>query len=441
MPISILMPALSPTMEEGKLAKWLVKEGDRVVSGDIIAEIETDKATMEVEAIEEGVIGKIVVPEGTDDVKVNNPIAFLLEEGEDDSALSDMETQPAAKPAPAADAPPPSAAPTPAAAPAAATPPAPTPAPAAHSSAAGSNGRIFASPLARRLAQENNIDISALSGTGPHGRVVKRDIETALRDGVPHAKAPGGAPATPATPAIDPSAVYALYDPDSFDAVAVDKMRGVIAERLTQSKRDIPHYYLTIDCVLDGLLAARKKLNENADGGKISVNDFVIKACGLALKQVPGVNASWAGGEILMHKHADISMAVAIDGGLITPIITRVEDRGLSEIGAMSRDLAMRARDRKLSPQEYQGGTFSVSNLGMFGIKHFTAVINPPQAAILAVGGGEARAIVDETGAVVSRTVMSVTLSCDHRVVDGAMGAQFLNAFKQFIEEPVRMLL
>jgi pyruvate dehydrogenase E2 component (dihydrolipoamide acetyltransferase) len=436
MPISILMPALSPTMEEGKLAKWLVKEGDAVAPGDVIAEIETDKATMEVEAIDQGTVGRILVAEGADNVPVNQLIALLLEDGEDQAALEGA-AQAAAPPTAAQASPAPAAAPQ-ASPPPAATPAAPAAAPppsAARAPAPKSNGaRVFASPLARRMAAESNLDLARLTGSGPHGRIIKRDIETALKTGLPAA-------AAAAAPAADMKGVYALYAPDSYVAEPVDKIRGVIAERLTASKRDIPHYYLTIDCVLDELLAARKRINGTLDEGKISVNDFVIKACALALMKVPGVNASWAGGEILRHKHADISMAVAIEGGLITPIIKQAEAKGLADIAAEARDLAGRARDRKLAPEEYQGGSFSVSNLGMFGVKHFTAVINPPQAAILAVGGGEKRCVPQADGSIAARTVMTVTMSCDHRVVDGALGARFLAAFKGLIEDPVTMLV
>ncbi len=438
MPISILMPALSPTMETGNLAKWHVKEGDKVVSGDVIAEIETDKATMEVESIDEGVIGKILVAEGAADVPVNQLIALLLEDGED---AGDLEG------ASASSAPPPAATPAPSAPTTAAAAPVVAEAPVAVAPVqADSGGRVFASPLARRIAQQNNVSLSQVTGTGPKGRIVKRDVETAMAQGVSTAPAAVPAQATqagaPVTAAAAPAVDYrAFYDDDSYEEVALDSMRKTIAKRLTASKRDIPHFYLTLECRVDELLDLRKKLNARSDEYKISVNDFVIRASALALKAVPEANATWAETHILRHKHADISMAVAIDGGLITPIIRAAETKGLATIANEAKDLALRARDRKLSMDEFEGGTFSVSNLGMFGIKNFTAVINPPQAAILAVGAGEKRAVVTSDGSVEAATMMTVTLSCDHRVIDGALGARLLGAFKGFIEEPLTMML
>ena len=448
MPISILMPALSPTMEEGTLSRWLVKEGDTVASGDVIAEIETDKATMEVEAVEEGKVGKILVGEGTTNVAVNVPIAVLLEEGEDASALSGFEAASSA-PATAAAAPEPSpaVAPEPAPVPTLAAAPAPTP------KSNGQAGRIFASPLARRLAAQNDIELAALTGSGPHGRIVKRDIEAAIEQGVP---APAAAPAsaaeaTPAAgvpavaPAVSDESILALYEPGTYEVVPHDNMRKIIASRLTEAKQTIPHFYLSIDCELDALLAARRRLNAmSPDDGpktfKISVNDLVIKAMAMALQKVPAANATWTNEGILRHKTSDIGVAVAIEGGLFTPVIRHAEVKSLSEISNEMRDLAERARNRRLAPHEYQGGTTSISNLGMFGIKKFDAVINPPHASILAVGAGEKRPVISGEEIKVA-TMMSVTLSCDHRVIDGALGAELLDAFKGFIEEPVTMLV
>ena len=427
MPISILMPALSPTMEEGTLAKWHVKEGDAVSSGDIIAEIETDKATMEIEAIDEGTVGKLLIAEGTEAVLVNTAIAIILEEGEDATALDgfDPTADGALVAAEAPSAPAPS---TPAISDVKANvaPPAPT------------GSRIFSSPLARRIATQEGIDIATLTGTGPRGRVVKKDVEAARAGG--GTKAPATLLAIPSSqqPAIDPR-VY--FEDGFYDEVPLDKMRMTIARRLTQSKQEIPHYYISIDCELDALLQARKDLNAHADEGvKISVNDFVVRAAALALKKVPDVNVSYAGNAVLKHHHADIGIAVAIDGGLITPIIAKAEEKGLAAISAAAKDLARRARDRKLKPSEFEGGGFSISNLGMFGVKNFTAVINPPQSAILAVGAGEPRPVIKD-GQVVAATVMTVTLSCDHRVIDGALGAQFLQVFKRHIELPASMLM
>jgi pyruvate dehydrogenase E2 component (dihydrolipoyllysine-residue acetyltransferase) len=452
MPINILMPALSPTMEKGNLAKWLKKEGDAVKSGDVIAEIETDKATMEVEAVDEGTLAKIVVPEGTADVPVNQVIAVLAGEGEDvkAAAAGTGKAAPAPKPA-AASAP----QPTPAAPPApkqatsapAAAPRAPQAAPSAAPSSSGGN-RVFASPLARRLAKEAGIDIGRIQGTGPHGRVIARDVDGAKSG--KGLRAPG-APAAAAAPVVAPSMseqqVRALFEAGSYDVVPHDGMRRTIAQRLTQSTQTIPHFYLTIDCNIGKLLAAREEINAAAPKGKdgkpaykLSVNDFVLKALALALQRVPDANVSWTDSAMLKHKHSDIGVAVALPGGLITPIVRNCESKSLSTISNEMKDLAARARARKLKPNEYQGGTSAVSNLGMYGIKDFTAVINPPHATILAVGAGEERAVV-RNGKVEPAHMMSVTLSCDHRAVDGALGAELIGAFKALIENPVMMVV
>lgn len=430
MTIQILMPALSPTMTEGKLAAWMKNEGDAIAPGDVIAEIETDKATMEVEAIDEGVLGKILIEAGTENVAVNTPIAIMLEDGE---SAGDIDAAATATPSPA-PAPAPSAAPTPAPAQAPAPTAAPAPAP-----TASSGGRTIASPLARRMAEQAGIDLASVSGSGPNGRIVKSDIEAAIAGGGAKAaplQAPVAAPAPIAASA--PSAdVPGMPD---YDAIPNTTMRKVIARRLTESKQHAPHFYLTVDCEIDALLATRKQLNEKLSDGKVSVNDLVIKAAAIALKQVPAANASWTEEEIRIYRSVDISVAVAIEGGLITPVIRGAQNKGLAEIAAEMKDLAGRARDGKLMPEEYQGGTFSISNLGMFGIKDFCAVINPPQGAILAVGAGEPRPVVKD-GALAIATVMSCTLSVDHRVVDGAIGAEFMAAFKKLIEDPLTMLL
>ncbi|MGY8996019.1 MAG: pyruvate dehydrogenase complex dihydrolipoamide acetyltransferase [Alphaproteobacteria bacterium] len=430
MPIKITMPQLSPTMEVGTLSRWLVKEGDDVSSGDILAEIETDKATMEVESIDEGKVGKILVAEGTDDVPVNEVIAILLEDGEDASAIGDVDTGPAApKPEAKADE-----------APQDEGDPEPKPAtseqPAAKSSAGDSDGsRVKASPLARSMAKQAGLDLGALDGSGPHGRIVKRDVEAALESGGGKKAASDDAPASGgAAPASAPAGDR------EFEEVKVSNMRRVIAERLQEAKQTIPHFYLTVDCEIDKLLAMRKDLNGRSDDYKISVNDFIIRALALALRKVPDANAEWAGKSIRKYKAADVAVAVAIDGGLITPVVRDADQKGLAAISNEMKELAQRARDGKLAPEEYQGGTFSISNLGMYGIKQFDAVINPPQAGILAIGTGEQRPVVHE-GALDIATVMSVTLSCDHRVVDGAIGADLLTAFKGFIEDPLTMLL
>jgi pyruvate dehydrogenase E2 component (dihydrolipoamide acetyltransferase) len=448
MPTNILMPALSPTMEKGNLARWLKKEGDKIKSGDVIAEIETDKATMEYEAVDDGTLAKIVVPEGTQDVAVNSVIAVLAGEGEDvKAAAGGAKAAPQAAPQAAAkppSAPAPKAAaekPVPAGAP---SPPKAAPAPAQPS--AGSN-RIFSSPLARRLAKEANIDLSRVQGSGPHGRVIARDIEqTKSGKGL---RAPAGAPAGVAAiaPAMSDAQVRSLYEDGSYELVPHDGMRRTIAQRLTASVQTIPHFYETMDCDIGRLMAAREEINaaapKNKDGKpayKLSVNDFVIKALALALQRIPDANVSWSEAGMLKHKHSDIGVAVAMPGGLITPIVRNAEAKSLSAISNEMRDLAVRARERKLKPHEYQGGTSSVSNLGMYGIKDFTAVINPPQSTILAVGAGEERAVV-RNGKIEAATVMSVTLSCDHRAVDGALGAELIGAFKMLIENPVMMVV
>ena len=455
MPINVLMPALSPTMTEGTLAKWHVKEGDEVTSGDVIAEIETDKATMEVEAVEEGKVGKIVVGEGTEAVAVNAVIAILLEEGE---SAGDIDVAAAQAKAPAApggsangsEAPAPS--PAPAASPAAPSPAAPAAA-AAPAPAAGADGRVFASPLARRMAQQAGIDLAQLRGSGPHGRIVKSDIEAALQGGAPAAAqtaAPAAAPtaaapaAASAMPQGTPGKAFADAYGIPYRQEPLSGMRKVIAQRLTESKQTVPHFYLTIDCELDALLKVRKDLNARApegEGGyKLSVNDFVIRAAALALRQVPEANAAFDPSGLVFFEQADISVAVATPAGLITPIVKAADGKGLAQISTEMKTLAGKARDGKLKPEEYQGGTFSISNLGMFGVKQFEAVINPPQGCILAVGAGEQRPVVKD-GALSVATVMSCTLSVDHRVVDGAVGAQFLAAFKKLIEDPLTMLL
>ena len=422
MPIPLLMPALSPTMTEGTLAKWLKGEGDSVVSGDIIAEVETDKATMEVEAVDEGVLGRILIGEGTEGVPINTPIAVLLEEGEDSSAADGFSGDaPAAAAAPAAA---PAPAPTPAAAPAAA------PAPAAQANGA----RIIASPLARRMAEQAGLDLGAVNGSGPRGRIVKRDIEAAIAGGGASAAAPAAAPApVMAAPTPVPAGAAVTEQPNSG-------MRKVIAQRLQESKQTIPHFYLRVDCEIDDLLKIRKDLNGRSDDIKLSVNDFVVRALALALRKVPEANASWSDAATLVYNTVDVSVAVAVDGGLVTPVVRNADNKGLAQISTEMKDFAARARDGKLAPEEYQGGSFSVSNLGMFGIKEFSAIINPPQAGILAVGAGEQRPVVKD-GALSVATVMSCTLSGDHRVVDGAVGARLLAAFKALIEDPLTMLL
>jgi pyruvate dehydrogenase E2 component (dihydrolipoamide acetyltransferase) len=474
MPVNILMPALSPTMEKGNLAKWLKKEGDKVKPGDVIAEIETDKATMEYEAIDEGTLAKIVVPEGTQDVPVKAVIAVLAEEGEDVKAAAAG----AGTGAPAAKAPPP-------AKPASAAPPTPmqegvsarpspsmrsapavseaAPAQAAPQASAASvsqpgegegarvarTNRVFSSPLARRLAKEAGIDLARVQGSGPHGRVIARDVEAAKSGrglAAPAAASPVGAVAlTVQTPADEK--IRALFEPGSYDAVAHDNIRKVIARRLVEAKLTIPHFYLTLECNIGKLVAAREEINAAApkdkDGKpayKISVNDFVIKALALALQRVPDANVTWTEGAMLRHKHSDIGVAVSIPGGLITPVVRQAEQKSLSVISNEMKDFAARARARKLAPHEYQGGTSAVSNLGMYGIKEFYAIINPPHATILSVGAGEERAIV-RNGKIEAAHMMTVGLATDHRAVDGALGAVLLGAFKTLIENPVMMVV
>ncbi|MHC2438118.1 pyruvate dehydrogenase complex dihydrolipoamide acetyltransferase [Bradyrhizobium sp. USDA 4451] len=452
MPINILMPALSPTMEKGNLAKWLKKEGDKVKSGDVIAEIETDKATMEVEAVDEGTIAKILVPEGTQDVPVNDVIAVMAGDGEDVKAAASAGAGAAPAPKPA-EAPKPAAqaAPAPESAPKAAPAPAAGPtqaaAPAAAASQANGHTRVFSSPLARRLAKEAGIDLGRITGTGPHGRVIARDVDDAKSG--KGLKAPAAAPA--AGPSIAPSMsdkqILALFEPGSYEVVPHDGMRRTIAQRLTASVQNVPHFYLTIDCDIGKLLAAREEINAAAPKDKekkplykISVNDFVIKAMAVALQKIPNCNVSWTEGGMLKHKHSDVGVAVAMPGGLITPIIRKAETKTLSTISNEMKDFAARARARKLKPEEYQGGTTAVSNLGMYGINHFTAVINPPHASILAVGTSEERPVV-RGGKIEIANIMSVTLSCDHRAIDGALGAELIGAFKQLIENPVMMMV
>lgn len=423
MPIEILMPALSPTMTEGNLAKWNVKEGDKIKSGQVIAEIETDKATMEVEAVDEGVIGKILISAGTEAVKVNELIALLLEDGEDNKALDGYKPKAAA---PAAAAPAKTEA-APAAA-AAAAPVSAAAAPAAYGSP--STDRAKASPLAKRVAANEGVDVRMIKGTGPHGRVVKADVLDFV--------ASGGA-----------AKGMVRRHPVEFTKLPNNNMRKVIARRLTESKQQVPHFYLTVSCELDKLLDVRKDINfaAEAEAGKdkkpaykLSVNDFIIKACGLALKKIPAANASWTDEAMLQYTNVDVSVAVAIEGGLITPIVRNADQKSIVQISSEMKDLAARARDNKLKPEEFQGGGFSLSNLGMYGVKHFAAIVNPPQGCILAVGAGEERVVVKK-GEMKVAQVMDVTLSVDHRVVDGAVGAEFLAAFKHFIEAPSLLLL
>jgi pyruvate dehydrogenase E2 component (dihydrolipoamide acetyltransferase) len=452
MPINILMPALSPTMEKGNLAKWLKKEGDKVKSGDVIAEIETDKATMEVEAVDEGTIAKILVPEGTQDVAVNDVIAVLASDGEDVKAAgaapqakpqaaaeAKPEPKPEAKSEAKAEAPKPQPAPAPAAAP---------PAQAKQPAAPQANGhdRTFSSPLARRLAKDAGIELSRITGTGPHGRIIARDVEEAKSG--KGLTAPAAAPGAPAlAPSLSDKQILALFEPGSYEIVPHDGMRRTIAQRLTASVQQVPHFYLTIDCDIGKLLAAREEINAAApkDGEKkplykLSVNDFVIKAMAIALQRIPNCNVSWTEGGMVKHKNSDIGVAVAMPGGLITPIIRKAETKSLSTISSEMKDFATRARGRKLKPEEYQGGTTAVSNLGMYGIKDFTAVINPPHATILAVGTSEERPVV-RNGKIEIAQIMSVTLSCDHRAIDGALGAELIGAFKVLIENPVMMMV
>jgi len=427
MPTEILMPALSPTMEEGTLAKWLVKEGDAVKSGQIIAEIETDKATMEFEAVDEGVIGKILITEGAEGVKVNTPICVLLEDGE---SAADITAPKAASAAPA---------PVAAAAPAQA---APVPAPAPEKGA-----RVFATPLARRIAAEKGIDLAGVTGSGPHGRIIRADLvaaqaapqaQTAARAAVPPAPAAAPQPA----PAPSAEAVMRMFEGRAFEEVKLDGMRKTVAARLTEAKQTVPHFYLRRSVQLDALMAFRAQLNAQLEGRgvKLSVNDFIIKACALALQKVPDANAVWAGDRILRLKPSDVAVAVAIDGGLFTPVLKDAHLKTLSALSGEMKDLATRARNRKLMPHEYVGGSFAISNLGMFGIENFDAVINPPHGSILAVGAGIKQPVVGADGALKVATVMSMTLSVDHRVIDGALGAEFLSAIIENLENPMAML-
>ena len=431
MSATVLMPALSPTMEKGKLSKWLKKEGDKVKSGDILAEIETDKATMEVESIDEGVLAKILVAEGTDDVAVNTPIAVIAAEGE-----KVRDVVPAAAPAP-------KAAPAVASAPAAAANSTAAVAPA--SAASTSGARVFASPLARRLAKTKGIEISSVHGSGPHGRIVVKDVEGAKPGAAPAAKP--GAPAAGFAPPPSDEAVLKVFEPGSYDLVPHDTMRKVIARRLTESKQHVPHFYVTVDISLENLLALRERLNaaapkdkEGKPKWKISVNDFVIKAMAMALVKVPDANVAWTESAMVRHKHADIGVAVSIPGGLITPVVRAAETKGLAQISSEMKDYAARAKTRKLKPEEYTGGSCSVSNMGMMGVKNFSAIVNPPQASILAVGAGEKRPVVRDDKVVIEQQ-MSVTLSTDHRCIDGALGAEFLGAIRMYLEEPGLMLV
>jgi pyruvate dehydrogenase E2 component (dihydrolipoamide acetyltransferase) len=411
MPINVLMPALSPTMTEGNLTRWTKKEGDKVKSGEIIAEIETDKATMEVEAADEGVLGKIIVPAGTQGVKVNALIAVLLEEGE-------------AAPANYTTTTPSVAAVEKTSAVALAS------APSQPRTLATSSSRVIASPLAKRIAEQNNVNLQNINGTGPNGRIVKADVERA-KAVAPHSSSP-----------VPPQGINAIDYANklglSYDLIPNSMTRKVIAKRLTESKQTVPHFYLTVDCQIDRLLDLRKQLNETNDTSKVSVNDFIIRAVAVAMRQIPAANASWAEEGVLMYKDVDISVAVATPNGLITPIIKKADTKSIQNLSSVMKDLAKRAKDGKLKPEEFMGGGFTISNLGMFGIKEFAAIINPPQACILAVGAGEQRPIVKD-GQLAIATVMSCTLSVDHRVVDGAVGAEFLSVFKKLIEEPIRL--
>ncbi|MCX8253527.1 Dihydrolipoyllysine-residue acetyltransferase component of pyruvate dehydrogenase complex [Beijerinckiaceae bacterium RH AL1] len=453
MPIDVLMPALSPTMEKGNLAKWLKKEGDAIKSGDVIAEIETDKATMEVEAVDEGVLAKIVVPEGSADVPVNQLIALIAEEGEDVAGITAAAAATPAAPKSEAPATAPKAddvvlrgerpGATPGAVPSA-------PAPETGGQVGGQGGRIVASPLARRLAKQLGLDLADIAGSGPHGRIIERDVREAEKAGPKPKPAPAATPpapaAAPAPVAASDESIRKMFEPGSYETVPHDGMRKTIARRLVEAKQTIPHFYLTVDCQLDALLALRGQINKAApekDGKpayKISVNDMIIKALAMALQRVPEANATWTEGAMLRHKHSDVGVAVSIPGGLITPVVRKAEKKTLSVISNEMRDFAARAKNRKLKPEEYTGGSTAVSNLGMFGIKDFAAVINPPHATILAVGAGEQRVVVND-GAPAVATIMSVTLSTDHRAVDGALGAQLLDAFKQLIEAPMGMLV
>lgn len=426
MPVTVLMPALSPTMERGKLAKWLKKEGERVKSGDVLAEIETDKATMEVAAVDEGVIGRLLVAAGTDDVAVNTPIAVILGEGEDMTSADPVPAAPKEAPAPLATA-------------------APAPAvPAAMPAQPGA--RVFASPLARRLARDRGINLAAISGSGPHGRIVMKDVEGA-RPGVAAAPAPAAAAALALPPGQSDDTVLKYFDSGSYDRVPHDGMRKIIARRLMEAKLTIPHFYVSVDVTLDTLLALRERLNAQApvdDKGaplwKLSVNDFIIKAMAMALMKVPDANVTWTDAAMLRHHHADVGVAVSIPGGLITPVVRHAESKGLAQISQEMKDYGRRARDRRLKPEEYTGGSAAISNMGMMNVKNFAAIINPPHASILAVGSAEQRAVV-RGGQVTVETQMTITLSTDHRCIDGALGATFINAIKAHLEEPGLMLV
>ena len=426
MPTTILMPALSPTMTEGKLAKWLKKEGDKVKSGEVLAEIETDKATMEVEAVDEGTLGRILVQAGTEGVAVNAPIALLLNEGEKPADLDAAAAKLKTALQPAATVPtPPSA---PATAPVASVQPASAPAPVP---ARASGERIFASPLARRVARDANLDLANVSGTGPYGRIVRADVDAAIAGGGARAGAVGGGVT---------AGLGKAYPPATSELVPHTTMRKVIAKRLLESKQTVPHFYVNVDCEIDELLKVRAEINEMLPDAKVSVNDFVVRAAALALIKVPEVNSSWSDQGMQRHKAADVSIAVAIEGGLITPIVRSAEKKGVAAISAEIKDLAGRAKTNKLKPEEFQGGTFSISNMGMFGVRSFSAIINPPQAAILAVATGEKRPVVKNEQLAIA-TVMTLTLSADHRVVDGAVGAQFMKALKELIEHPLRLVI
>ena len=437
MAVEILMPALSPTMEKGNLAKWLKKEGDRIKSGDILAEIETDKATMEVEAVDEGILAKIVVPGGTQDVAVNQVIALIASDGEDVSKVASGSASPSSTPKASVAIPP-------------SVSVAPAPMVSAAAAPVSSGAKLFASPLAKRMAKEAGLDLSSIVGSGPHGRIVERDVKAALTGGTAKRAAPA-APSVSASPSMasgmSDETVKKFFEPGSFEELPHDSMRKTIARRLLEAKQTIPHFYVSADCELDALMAAREAINASAPKGadgkplyKLSVNDFVIKALAVALMRVPDANVTWTEGAMLKHKHADVGVAVSIPGGLITPIVRKAELKSLSAISNEMKDLASRARNRKLKPEEYQGGSTAVSNLGMFGVKNFQAIVNPPHATILAVGAGEQRPVV-KNGSLSVATVMTVTFSTDHRAVDGALGAELIQVFKTLIENPVGMLV
>jgi len=442
MSIEIFMPALSPTMEKGTLAKWHVKAGDTVESGDIIAEIETDKATMEVESIDDGTVAQILVAEGSEDVPVGQIIAVLAEDGEDVANVKASQASPApAMAAPAQEVPIEKQVETAPVAAAMETVNAQI-----TDSVTQTGDRVKASPLAKRIAKQSGVDLTTIAGSGPHGRIVKRDV---IGDAVTPQQAPAASVVSasssstmPSVAASVPATAYGPHADIPFREERLSSMRKIIAKRLAESKQTVPHFYLTVDCDLDALLVQRKELNTTLaeSGGKLSVNDFFIRAVALALKKVPAANVQYAGDKMYWYERADISVAVAIKGGLVTPVVRGADQKGLAEIAAEVKSLAGKARDGKLMPEDYAGGTFSISNLGMYGIKEFSAVINPPQGAILAIGAGEQRPVVKD-GALAVATVMSVTLSCDHRAIDGAVGAEFLASFKGYVENPLTMLL